>query len=49
MIPSVLFSGYGKIGRALARAALQSDGVALVAVNDLSGGDEIVCIITILT
>ena len=39
----VAINGYGKIGRALARAALQSEGVALVAVNDLSGGDEISC------
>lgn len=48
-IPSVLFSGYGNIRRALARAAFQSEGVALVAINDLSAGDETVCIITILT
>ncbi|XP_044374325.1 uncharacterized protein [Triticum aestivum] len=39
----VAINGYGKIRRALARAALQSEGVALVAVNDLSGGDEISC------
>ncbi|XP_044980258.1 uncharacterized protein LOC123447691 isoform X2 [Hordeum vulgare subsp. vulgare] len=39
----VAINGYGNIGRALARAAFQSEDVALVAINDLSAGDEFSC------
>lgn len=39
----VAINGYGNIGRALARAALQSEGVDLVAINDLSAGDQMSC------